>query len=51
MNSDLEHINLSTERIIGCATEVHRYLGAGIPEQTYEKAMCLEMERRGLSGL
>src|SRR5690349_3058717 len=29
-----------TERIIGCAIEVHRQLGLGLLEQTYEAALC-----------
>ena len=37
-----------TERIIGCAIEVHRTLGPGFPESIYEKALCLELERRGI---
>lgn len=45
----LEHINVLTEKIIGCAIEVHRCLGAGLMEKTYEKAMCLEMDRRGIA--
>ena len=31
-----------TEEIIGCAIEVHRYLGPGLYEATYEEALCLE---------
>jgi len=32
-----------TERIIGCAVTVHRALGPGLLEATYEEAMCLEL--------
>jgi len=31
-----------TEQIIGCAIEVHRHLGPGLYETTYEEALCLE---------
>lgn len=31
-----------TEQIIGCAIEVHRHLGPGLYEATYEEALCLE---------
>jgi GxxExxY protein len=31
-----------TEQIIGCAIEVHRHLGPGLSEATYEEALCLE---------
>ena len=32
-----------TRQIIGCAIEVHRCLGPGLLEQTYEEALCIEM--------
>jgi len=38
-----------TERIIGCAIEVHRHLGPGLLESTYEAALCVELEQSGLS--
>lgn len=37
-----------TERIIGCAIAVHRELGPGLLETTYEKALCLELSVHGL---
>jgi GxxExxY protein len=37
-----------TERILGCAIEVHRVLGPGLLESTYEEALCLELEEAGL---
>jgi GxxExxY protein len=37
-----------TERIIGCAIEVHRQLGPGLLEQTYEAALCIELRNAGL---
>lgn len=37
-----------TERIIGCAIEVHRELGPGLLESTYEAAMCVELALAGL---
>jgi GxxExxY protein len=43
----LEHEQL-TERIIGAAIEVHRRLGPGFLESIYEKALSIELERRGL---
>jgi GxxExxY protein len=33
-----------TERIIGCAIEVHRQLGPGLLESIYESALCVELE-------
>jgi GxxExxY protein len=38
-----------TERIIGAAIEVHRQLGPGLLESTYEAALCIELEALGLS--
>ncbi len=32
-----------THKIIGCGIEVHRELGPGLVEPTYEKAFCLEL--------
>jgi GxxExxY protein len=32
-----------THRIIGCAMEVHRVLGPGLLEATYEEALCIEL--------
>jgi GxxExxY protein len=45
---EMKQLNYVTERVIGCAIEVHRALGPGLLEHTYEEAMCLEMERRRL---
>lgn len=37
-----------TEKIIGCAIEVHRQLGPGLLEASYEAALCVELELSGL---
>ena len=37
-----------TEKIIGCANEVHRVLGPGLPEAVCETALCTEMQLRGI---
>lgn len=37
-----------TERIIGCAMDVHRVLGPGLNEPVYEAAMCIELHYQGL---
>jgi len=37
-----------TERIIGCAIEVHRQLGPGLLEGTYQAALCIELNIAGL---
>ena len=38
-----------TEKIIGCAIEVHRCLGAGLLESAYHTALCLELAKQGLA--
>ena len=38
-----------TEQIIGCAIEVHRVLGPGLFEATYEEALCIELQEQKLS--
>jgi GxxExxY protein len=44
----LEHEAL-TERIIGAAIEVHRTLGPSFLESVYEKALIIELRKRGLA--
>lgn len=38
-----------TDKIIGCAIEVHRHLGPGLLESIYEEALCIELGQRGLT--
>jgi GxxExxY protein len=38
-----------TERIIGCGIEVHRQLGPGLLEGTYEAALCTELQIAALN--
>jgi len=42
-----EHDSL-THQIIGCAIEVHRHLGPGLLEATYEEALCNELDDAAL---
>jgi len=44
-----EVLNSLTERIIGCAIDVHRVLGPGLPEKIYEEAMCHELGLQGIA--
>ena len=39
-----DHKDPLTERIIGCAIEVHRVLGPGLLESSYESALAIEFE-------
>ena len=38
-----------TEKIIGCAIEVHRGLGPGLLESAYEECLCFELGQARLS--
>ena len=40
--------NKITEKIIGCAIEVHRSLGPGLLESAYEECLCFELAQAGL---
>jgi GxxExxY protein len=42
------HENEISEKIIGCAIEVHKALGPGLLESAYEECLAAEMEARGL---
>jgi len=37
-----------TQKVIGCAIEVHKYLGPGLLESSYESCLMYEMNKAGL---
>ncbi|MGB4204420.1 MAG: GxxExxY protein [Bacteroidales bacterium] len=41
-------INQITEKIIGCAIEVHKQLGPGLLESAYEECLFYELKNTGL---
>jgi len=41
-------INKLSSKIIGAAIEVHKTLGPGLLESTYEECLCHELRLRGL---
>jgi GxxExxY protein len=43
----LKHSEI-TKQIIGCAFEVHKFLGNGFQEVIYQRALALELQRAGL---
>ena len=45
---DLSNQNQITEKIIGCAIEVHKNLGPGLLESIYENALCIEMDKNSI---
>jgi GxxExxY protein len=38
-----------TEKVIGCAIEVHRELGPGLLESTYQKCLAYELDQNKIS--
>lgn len=44
----MEELNQIAKTIIGAAIEVHRELGPGLLESTYEMCLCHELSLRGL---
>jgi len=46
-----EELNLLSEQIIGAAIEVHRELGPGVLEHSYEASLQHELSLRGLSSV
>ncbi len=45
----MNDVNHATEKIIGCAIEVHRHLGPGSLESTYETCLAYELQLTGLN--
>ncbi len=45
----MDELNRLTEKIIGAAIEVHRHLGPGLLESTYEACLEYELQEAGLS--
>src|SRR4051812_22952053 len=48
-DTELGEINKTTERIIGCAIEVHRVLRCGLFESLYKSALAIEFDAAGLT--
>ncbi|MEA2007486.1 MAG: GxxExxY protein [Chloroflexota bacterium] len=44
-----ERANALSREIIGAAIEVHKALGPGLLESTYEACLCKELELRGIA--
>jgi GxxExxY protein len=47
MNGKIQFDELSS-RVIGCALEVHRGLGPGLLESTYERCLAYELQTSGI---
>ncbi len=48
MGGDREELNTITSQIIGAAIEVHRELGPGLLESTYQACLVYELKQRGM---
>lgn len=49
MKEPSEEVNKLATEVVDAAVEVHRILGAGFLESTYEQALAIELELRGIS--
>ena len=47
--SNLTELNKLTKQIIGAAIKVHRHLGPGLLESSYETCLAYELKQLGLS--
>jgi len=47
-DTETQRLNLITDKIIGCAIEVHKLLGPGLLESAYEECLCFELSQAGL---
>jgi GxxExxY protein len=45
---ELIQLNELTQKIIGCAIEVHKHLGPGLLESAYEECLSYELTQNGL---
>ena len=48
LNSEKKFSDLSN-KVIGCAIEVHRFLGPGLLESAYRNCLCHELSLNGIS--
>jgi GxxExxY protein len=49
VNNDMAKFSELSHRVIGCAIEVHRELGPGLLESTYEQCLAHELGLKGIS--
>lgn len=48
VNPDYKYSDI-TGKIIGCAMEVHKFLGPGFQEKIYQRSLAIEMSLQGLN--
>ncbi|HMT73971.1 MAG TPA: GxxExxY protein [Chitinophagaceae bacterium] len=44
-----KYLDELTYKVIGCAIEVHKFLGPGLLESIYERCFCRELEIKGIA--
>ena len=44
----MNNLNQLTSKIIGASIEVHKNLGPGLLEKTYEECLCIELDKLGI---
>ena len=47
--AETQRENQLTEKLIGCAIEVHKALGPGLLESAYEECFCYELAQNAIS--
>ena len=47
-DTEIQRLNLITEKVIGASIEVHKGLGPGLLESAYERCLCYELSLAGL---
>lgn len=45
----MNNLNQLTSKIIGASIEVHKNLGPGLLEKTYEECLCIELNKLGIN--
>lgn len=48
-DAETQRLKQLTEKIIGCAINVHRVLGPGLLESAYEECLCYELSTLGIN--
>ena len=48
-NADMDHDILISEKVIGCAIDVHKDLGPGLLERPYLIGLCVELAHRQIA--
>jgi GxxExxY protein len=47
-DAETQRLNQITEKVIGCAIDVHRSLGPGLLESANEECLCYDLSQTGV---